>query len=73
MTGRVGNRKTNGDHENNSIVDIGQNNNKSPGDLSRFAVTQTLVKEHQLMPMWGALKRIIIIIWFRKTLIIECL
>ena len=37
------------DHLNYSIVKIGQNTEKSPGDLRRLAVTQNLLKEHQLM------------------------
>ena len=28
-------------------IEIGQNTEKSPGDLRRLAVTQTLVKDHQ--------------------------
>ena len=32
-TGRLRNKRTNGDHPNYSIVDIGQNTEKSPGDL----------------------------------------
>ena len=45
--GRVGNRRTNRDHPNYSIVKIGQNTEKSPGDL-RIALTQTPVKYPQL-------------------------
>ena len=48
-TGRIGNKNTSGDHPNNSTVKIGQNTEKSPGDLRRLAVTQTPVKDHQLM------------------------
>ena len=29
---------------------------KTPGDLRRLAVTQTLVKNHQLMVVWKTLK-----------------
>ena len=32
-TGRLGNKKTGGDHPNYSIIKIGQNTEKSPGDL----------------------------------------
>ena len=46
-TGRVGNRRTNREHLNPSIVKIGQNTEKSPGDLRRFTVTQTPVRNHQ--------------------------
>ena len=38
-TGGLGNKKTNGDHPNYSIIEIGQNTEKSPGDLRRVAVT----------------------------------
>ena len=31
-----------------SIVKIGQNTEKNPGDLKRFVVTQALMKNHQL-------------------------
>ena len=37
-----------GDHPNYNIIKIGQNTEKSPGDLRRLAVTQTLVKAYQL-------------------------
>ena len=46
--GRVRNRRTNRNHPNNSIVLIGQNTEKSPGDLWRLAVTQIPVTDHQL-------------------------
>ena len=32
-TGGLGNKRTSGDHSNNSIVEISQNTKKSPGDL----------------------------------------
>ena len=48
--------KTNGDHLNYSIIEIGQNTEKSPGDLKRLAVTQTTVENHQLTLMWKTLK-----------------
>ena len=38
-TGGLGNKRTSGDHPNYSIVEIGQNTKKSPGDLMRLAVT----------------------------------
>ena len=44
-TGRLGNKRTNGDHPNYSII----KNTKSLGDLRRLAVTQTSVKNHLLM------------------------
>ena len=40
-----GNKRTSGDHPNNSIVEIGQNTEKCPGDLRKLAVTQTLAKK----------------------------
>ena len=46
--GRVANRRINRDHPNYSIVKIGQNTEKSPGDLRRLDVTQTPMKDHQL-------------------------
>ena len=45
--GVLGSWRTSGDHPNNSIIDNGQNTEKSPGDLRRLAVTQTPVKDHQ--------------------------
>ena len=35
-----------GDHPNYSIIENGQNTEKSPGDMGRLAVTQTHVKDH---------------------------
>ena len=49
-TGRFGNKRMSGDHPNYSIVEIGQSM-KKPGDLRRFAVTQTPVENHQLTLM----------------------
>ena len=42
-TGRV--------YPNDSIAEDGQNTEMSPGDLRRLAVTQTPVKNHQLILM----------------------
>ena len=50
-TGGLGNKRTSGDHPNNRIVKIGKNTEKSPGDLRRLAVTQTLVGDHRLTLM----------------------
>ena len=47
-TGRRGNKKTSRDYPDYSIIRIGQNIEKSPGDLRRLAVTQTPVRNHQL-------------------------
>ena len=46
-TGRLENRRKSGDHPDYSIK-IGQNTEKSPGDLSRVADTQTSVGNYQL-------------------------
>ena len=35
-----------GDHPNNSIIENGQNTEKSPGALRRHAVTQSPLKVH---------------------------
>ena len=37
-TGGLGNKRVNGDHQNNSI-EIGQNTEESPGDLRRLTIT----------------------------------
>ena len=42
-------------YPNYNIVEIGQNTEKNPGDLRRLAVTQTPVKDHQLVLMWKTL------------------
>ena len=49
---RVGNRRTNRDQPNYSIVEIVQNTEKSPGDLRRLAVTYTPMKDHQQTLAW---------------------
>ena len=46
--GRVGNRRTNRDHPNYNIVEIGQNTEKNPGDFWRCLVPQAPVKDHQM-------------------------
>ena len=38
-TGRLGNKRTSGGHPSYSIIKIGQNNEKSPGDSRKLAVT----------------------------------
>ena len=40
-TGGLGNNGTGGDCQNYSIVEIGRNTEKSPGDLRKLAVAQT--------------------------------
>ena len=51
-----GNKRTSVDHPNYSIVEIGQNTEKIPGELKRLAVTQIPVKNHQLKLIWKTLK-----------------
>ena len=48
---RVGNRRTSRDPPNYSIIEIGQNTEKHPGNLMGLAVTPTLEKAHQQMLM----------------------
>ena len=48
-TGGLGNKRMSGDHPNYSIIKIGQNAERSPGDLGRLAVTQSQVEDNQLM------------------------
>ena len=48
---RDGNKMTNRDHPHYSIVEISQNTEESPGALRRLAITQTLVRTHQLTLM----------------------
>ena len=60
--GRVENRRSSRDHPNNSILEVGHNIEKCPGDLRRLTVTQTPVKTHQLTLMWKKSQGIIIII-----------
>ena len=57
-TGRLRNQRIRRDHPDYSITKIGQNTEKSPGDLRRFAVTQTAVEEHQLKLGWKTLKKV---------------
>ena len=49
--GGFGSWRPSGDHPNNSIIENGQNTEKSPGDLRRLAVTQSPVKDPQLTLM----------------------
>ena len=58
----LGSNRTGRDSPNYSIVEIGQNTEKGPGDLKRLAVTQIPVENHQLTLMWKTLTEIIIII-----------
>ena len=51
VTGRLGNKKTSGDHTNYNIIKIDQNTKKSPGDLRILTVTQTPASNYQLTLM----------------------
>ena len=46
---RLRNQKTRRNHLDYSIIEIGQNTEKSPGDLRRLVVTETPVRSHQQM------------------------
>ena len=45
-----------GDYKDYSIIKIGQNIEKIPGDLRRLAVARTLVKDRQPTLMWKTRK-----------------
>ena len=58
-TGRLRNQMTSRDHSVYNITKIGQNTEKSPGDLRRLAVAQTPVKKkYQLTLVGKTLKRV---------------
>ena len=57
--GGLGSWLISGDHPNDSIIENGQNTEKSPGDLKRLDVTQTPVKGYQLTLKWKSLKEYI--------------
>ena len=42
----LGNKRSSGDYANYNIMKIGQNTEKSPGDLSRLVVTQTSLEHY---------------------------
>ena len=50
-SGGFGRWQPSGDHPNNSIIEDGQNSEKSHRDLRRLAVTQSPVKDHQMSLM----------------------
>ena len=54
--GGLGSWLTGRDYPNDTITENGQNTEKSPGELRRLAVTQTPVKNNQLILMWKTLK-----------------
>ena len=55
-TGRLGNKSISKDYPDNSVIKIGQNTEKTLGDLMRLAVTQTTVRRHQLRLLQKTLK-----------------
>ena len=74
--GGIGSGRMSGDYPNESIIENGQNTEKCPGDLRRFAVTQTPVKNHLETLMLKSLIIIIIIIiiiklWNMQVTIIQ--
>ena len=46
--GGLGNKRTSGEHPNDSFIKIGQNTEKIPGDLRKPAVIQIPVRNYQL-------------------------
>ena len=55
-TRRLRNQRTSRDHPNYSIVKIGQNTEKSPGDFRNLSLFKTPVKDHQLTLLRKILK-----------------
>ena len=47
-TGGPGNKRTSKDYPKDNMVEIGQNTEKSPGELKRQPVTQTPAENHRL-------------------------
>ena len=56
-TGELGSWGTSEDHTNYSIIEDGQNTEKSLKELRGLAVTQTPLKDHLLKLMWKTLMR----------------
>ena len=48
-TGNIGNKNASGDHLSDITVKISQNTEKNQGYLRKHGVTQTPVKDHQLV------------------------
>ena len=48
VAGGVRNQRTSAHHTNYSIVEVGQNTERCPGDLGKLHVTQISVTDHQL-------------------------
>ena len=57
-TGGLANKRMRGNHSNYSIIQIGQNTEKSLGDLRRLAVTQIPTRNHRLTLAWKTLKSV---------------
>ena len=57
-TGGLRGKRVSGYHPNDSIIEIGQNTEKSPGELRIFAFTQTPVEDHQLTMRCKSLKEV---------------
>ena len=55
-TVRPGNKRTNRDHSDYSIIKIDEYTDKSTRESRRLAVTQTPVEDYQLMLVWKILK-----------------
>ena len=53
---RLGNKRTRGDYQEYSIITIIQNNEKSPGDLRRLAITRNPLRNHHLTLVSKTLK-----------------
>ena len=56
--GELKNKRASGYHRKYSIVEIGQNTEKSPGDLGRLTVSQTPVKNQLLTLVWKTPKSV---------------
>ena len=54
-TRELGNKRISGDHPIGIIIKIGQNTEKSSGDLRRLAVAQTLLEDYHLTLVWKTL------------------
>ena len=61
-TGKLESKWTSWDHPNYSIIEIGQNTEKSSRDLGRLAISQTPVEKRQQTLVWKTLIEVMIII-----------
>ena len=55
-TGRLGNKRTSGDHSNYNIIEIVQNMEESSGDLRRLVVIQTPIRNYRQTSVWKTRK-----------------